>query len=152
MRRHKSPNLGLWSCLGGKLEMSQGESPYEAIRRETLEEASLSLQDNDLHLFAVFTEKAYEGRTHWLMFCFHCHRRLLALPPPIEEGEWAFHDPDQIFTLPIPETDRQVLWPLWFSRRHALSFLRADCTPGKPLETICEEEWSAPQGAALRHP
>ena len=33
IRRNKSPNMGMWSPIGGKLEMSEGESPYERARK-----------------------------------------------------------------------------------------------------------------------
>lgn len=134
MRRRKSPNLGLWSCIGGKLEQGTGESPYECARRETHEEIGLELSDADLHLFGLIAEKAYEGRTHFLMFLFEAKPRLTSLPPPIDEGDFAFHAPDAIPALPIPETDRLALWPAWFNRHQGFVSLRADCTPGKPIK------------------
>jgi len=36
IKRNKSPNKGLWSPPGGKLEMESGESPFECARREAL--------------------------------------------------------------------------------------------------------------------
>ena len=42
IKRSKAPNKGCWSPIGGKLEMHQGESPYECARRETLEELNLN--------------------------------------------------------------------------------------------------------------
>jgi 8-oxo-dGTP diphosphatase len=38
MLRAKPPNLGVWSPIGGKLEMGTGESPFECAVRETREE------------------------------------------------------------------------------------------------------------------
>jgi 8-oxo-dGTP diphosphatase len=139
MRRKKLPNLGLWSPIGGKLEMPTGESPYEAAVREVREEIGVGLTTDDLHLFAMIAETGYEGSGHWLMFLFDCARTLTELPPPIDEGEFAFLDPATLFEHPIPETDRQSLWPLWFERRHSFTALRADCHPGKPLK-VTEEE------------
>ena len=139
MRRRKLPNQGLWSSIGGKLEMPLGESPFEAAIREVKEEIGLSLDEPDLHLFAMVAEKNYEFRTHWLMFLFDCRKRLTELPPCIDEGEFAFHPPETIYNLPIPETDRQSLWPLWFERRHGFTCLRADCRPDRPLQVIEEE-------------
>lgn len=140
MRRNKSPNFGLWSCIGGKLEMPTGESPYEAAMRETKEEIGLDLADGDLHLFCMIAEKAYEGGSHWLMFCFDCRKRLDSLPPPMPEGTFAFHKPETILSLPIPETDRQSLWPLWFEKRDHFTALRADCAPDKLLDIVQEEQ------------
>ena len=44
IQRKKAPNLGCWSPIGGKLDMSAGESPYECARRETEEEIGLQVQ------------------------------------------------------------------------------------------------------------
>lgn len=139
LQRRKAPNAGLWSPIGGKLEMATGESPYEAARREVLEEVGLTLGPQDLHLFCLIAERGYEGAGHWLMFCFDCRQRLERLPPAISEGSFAFFDPTDILDLPIPETDRQALWPLYFEHRQGFVALRAECHPGQPLRIIAEE-------------
>jgi 8-oxo-dGTP diphosphatase len=138
MRRRKQPNAGLWSPIGGKLEMGTGESPFEAACRETQEEIGLAITDKDLHLFAMIAEKNYENRAHWLMFLFDCRKVLRELPPPMEEGTFAFHRPEDLGTLDIPETDRQALWPLWLHKRHTFTALRADCHPDQPLAVVTE--------------
>ncbi len=139
MQRRKHPNFGLWSCIGGKLEMPTGESPFQTAIREVHEEIGLSLIEADLHLFAMIAEKAYEGQCHWLMFLFDCRKRLSELPPDIAEGHFAFHPPDRIDSLPIPETDRLALWPLWRENRDGFTSLRADCSPGRPIAVVVEE-------------
>lgn len=139
MRRNKAPNFGLWSCIGGKLEMGTGESPHEAACREVGEEVALSIEPRDLHLFAMIAEKNYEFRNHWLMFLFDCATPLAELPPPIDEGTFAFHPPEAIAQLPVPETDRHSLWPLYFKRRGGFTALRADCRPDRPLEVFTEQ-------------
>jgi len=139
MERGRHPNRGLWSPIGGKLEMATGESPYEAAMRETREETGLTLKDGDLHLFAMIAEKNYEDRCHWLMFLFDCKVRLAQLPPDIPEGRFAFHAPETIQSLPIPETDRKSLWPVWFNHREHFVALRADCRSSQPLEVVVEE-------------
>src|SRR5208283_621649 len=68
--RAKAPNKGVWSPIGGKLEMASGESPFECAVRETLEETGFRIGVADLHLFSMIAEKAYEGQSHWLMFLF----------------------------------------------------------------------------------
>jgi len=138
MRRKKSPNFGLWSSIGGKLEQGTGESPFECARRETMEEIGVDLGDEDLHLFGIIAEKAYEGGAHYLMFLFEMRPRLQALPPPISEGDFAFHAPESVYDLPIPETDRVGLWPAWFRRHEGFISMRADCTPGKPITITWE--------------
>jgi 8-oxo-dGTP diphosphatase len=46
--RAKAPNLGSWSPIGGKLETSTGESPFECAIRETREETGFELEAGDL--------------------------------------------------------------------------------------------------------
>ena len=58
MLRAKQPNLGVWTPLGGKLEMATGESPLQCAVRETAEEAGLVVREEDMHLFAMIAEKA----------------------------------------------------------------------------------------------
>lgn len=140
MKRRKAPNQGLWSPIGGKLEMTTGESPFEAARREVSEEINLPLNDTDLHLFAMIAEKGYEGVGHWLMFLFVAHTRLTALPPAIDEGSFAFFDRERILSdLPVPETDREALWPLYFEHRKGFVSLRADCSVPGPIEFVYEQ-------------
>ena len=139
MERRRSPNIGLWSPIGGKLETGCGESPHEAARRETAEEIGLQLEDDDLHLFAMIAEKNYEARVHWLMFAFASRKTIDVLPPPIEEGAFRFVPLSEIDQLPIPETDRDILWPLYHKKRSGFTALRADCTPGTPPTINFEE-------------
>lgn len=139
MQRKKHPNFNLWSSIGGKLEMGIGESPFETAVREVGEEIGVSLQTEDLHLFSIIAEKNYEDKCHWLMFLFDCRKRLTQLPPDMDEGSFAFHDPESVYALTIPETDRQILWPLWFEKRHGFTMLRADCSMDKPLSVTVEE-------------
>jgi len=138
IRRSKAPNLGCWSPIGGKLDMHRGESPYECARRETEEEIGLQLTDRDLHCFGYISEKSYEGSGHWLMFLFNCTTELTELPPAIDEGHFGFFRRDAIDRLPIPETDRTLLWPYFDSHAESFIGLRADCDPSGSL-TLTEE-------------
>ncbi len=144
IHRAKAPNYGAWSPIGGKLEMAAGESPFECAVRETFEETGLRIAVADLHLFAMIAEKAYEGETHWLMFLFHCRRPIAALPPDIAEGRFAFHSRAAIDRLPIPDTDRAALWPIYDRHRDRFVALRADCAPGRPVAVAIEEVTPAP--------
>lgn len=119
--------------------MGTGESPFEAARREVAEEVGLVVEDADLHLFAMIAEKNYEACGHWLMFLFAAHLRIEDLPPAIDEGHFAFISRDKILSLPIPETDRQALWPLYFEHRHGFVSLRADCRAGNDIDFIYEQ-------------
>jgi 8-oxo-dGTP diphosphatase len=139
MLRAKPPNLGVWSPIGGKLETTTGESPFECAVRETFEETGLRVASSAFHLFAMIAEKAYEGHAHWLMFLFRCKVPLTALPPEIVEGRFAFFSRAAIDTLPIPETDRAALWPIYDRYRDHFVSLKADCAPGKPVVVEIEE-------------
>lgn len=137
--RAKPPNLGVWSPIGGKLETAIGESPFECAVRETKEETGLEITTSDLHLFAMIAEKAYEGQSHWLMFLFRCKLPLTSLPVDIQEGRFGFFSRAAINQLPIPETDRTALWPIYDRYRDRFVALRADCAPGKPVAVEIEE-------------
>lgn len=137
--RAKPPNLGIWSPIGGKLETASGESPFECAVRETREETGFVVTADDLHLFAMIAEKAYEGEAHWLMFLFRCRRPIPGLPPAIGEGRFGFFARSAIANLPIPETDRQALWPIYDRYRDRFVALKADCAPGKPVRVEVEE-------------
>lgn len=137
--RAKPPNLGVWSPIGGKLETATGESPFECAARETFEETGLRVGAPDLHLFAMIAEKAYEGQAHWLMFLFRCKVHLAALPPAISEGQFGFFSRAAIDALPIPETDRNALWPIYDRYRDGFVALKADCAPGKPIVVEVEQ-------------
>lgn len=139
LQRRKAPNLGCWSPIGGKLEMAQGESPFECAVREVREEADLELTAADLHLFAMVSEKNYEGSGHWLMFLFESRKRLEKLPPPMEEGRLGLFSRREIDELPIAETDRQALWPIYDRYREGFVSLRADTLPNGSLEVVLEE-------------
>lgn len=138
MLRAKPPNLGVWSPIGGKLEMATGESPLECAIRETAEETGHHVRGDDLHLFAMIAEKAYQGETHWLMFLFRCKVPLASLPPDISEGKFAFWSREAIKTLAIPETDAAALWPIYDQYRDGFVSLRADCSVS-PIRITVEQ-------------
>jgi 8-oxo-dGTP diphosphatase len=137
--RAKPPNLGVWSPIGGKLETAIGESPFECAVRETHEETGHVIATADLHLFAMIAEKAYEGQSHWLMFLFRCKKTLGALPPDISEGKFGFFSREKINAIPLPETDRTALWPIYDQHRDRFVALKADCLPGQPVRVEIEE-------------
>lgn len=137
--RAKPPNLGVWSPIGGKLETSLGESPFECAVRETREETGFEVTTDDLHLFAMIAEKAYEGESHWLMFLFRCRKPIGGLPADMEEGKFGFFSREAVKQLAIPETDRRALWPVYDQHRDRFVALRADCAPGQPVQVTVEE-------------
>lgn len=139
IERARAPNAGLWSPIGGKVETGLGESPHQCAARETAEEAGLVLAPEDFHLFAMIAERAYEGGAHWLMFLFACRQPIDRLPATIDEGRFGFFARETIAGLPLPETDRVALWPIYDRHRDGFVALRADCTPGRPVAAHIEE-------------
>lgn len=139
IRRRKAPNSGLWSPPGGKLEMASGESPYECAIRESHEEIGVPLKTEDLHLFSMVAEKAYEGSTHWLMFMFEIKPRLSVLPNEISEGPFQFFSREEIETLPIPETDRTIVWPFFDKHLEGFTAVRASFDSDNNVELVVEE-------------
>ncbi len=139
LQRAREPNKGMWSPIGGKLEMSIGESPFECAIRETAEEIDVAVEEKDLHLFAIISEKDYEGTGHWLMFLFKCHKTIDTLPPSIDEGVFAFFTREELAKVSLPETDRAALWPLYDRYQDGFVSLRAKCDPAHPLEITIEE-------------
>ena len=140
MKRLKAPNLNCWSPIGGKLEMETGESPFECAIREIHEETTLTVTENDLHLFGIIAEKEYEGQGHWLMFLFDCHKPLDKLPPDIEEGNLAFYERQEIDGLGLPITDRSLLWPNYDQYKNGFIVIRANCNPDNELEIVVEQK------------
>lgn len=137
--RAKSPNLGCWTPIGGKLETSIGESPFECAARETREETGHDITPADLHLFGMIAEKAYEGESHWLLFLFRCTRPIAALPADMEEGRFGFFSREEIDELPLPETDRTALWPIYDEHKEGFVAMRADCDPDHQLNIVIEQ-------------
>jgi tRNA(Arg) A34 adenosine deaminase TadA/ADP-ribose pyrophosphatase YjhB (NUDIX family) len=125
LHRRKEPNRGLWSPCGGKLKTTQGESPYACACREASEELGVALAPADLHLTGLVSERGCAGQAHWLMFLFEVRRTLNALPPPNREGRFQFFPRDALDRLPMPPTDREQLWPLFW--QHRGGFFAAHC-------------------------
>lgn len=125
LHRAQEPNLGLWSPPGGKLKTELGESPYACACREAHEELGLQLTPGNLHLTGLISEHGYLGQSHWLMFLFEVRLKLTELPQPHREGEFGFFPRATLDQLPLPETDREQLWPLFW--RHRGGFFSAHC-------------------------
>jgi 8-oxo-dGTP diphosphatase len=119
LHRRKMPNRNLYSPIGGKLEQHLGESPYACALREISEEIEIQLTLQDIRLLGIVSERAYvtappdpDSTTHWLMFCFEVIRPLNFPAREFDEGRLEWIDTKKMHTLPIPRTDREVIWPL----------------------------------------
>jgi 8-oxo-dGTP diphosphatase len=125
LERAQEPNRGLWSPPGGKLKTDIGESPYACACREAHEEIGLVFGATDLHLTGLVSEHGYLGQGHWLMFLFEIKPRLDTLPPACAEGRFQFFGRDALAGLPMPQTDRESLWPRFW--QHRGGFFAAHC-------------------------
>ena len=128
LHRRKDPNQDLYSPIGGKLDQACGESPSTCALREIGEEAGLELNPTDLHLTGLVSEAAYGGNTHWLMFLFEVVRPVEIDRSSCSEGCLEWHPISAIPGLALPETDRQVIWPLFWRYRGRFFAVHIDCT------------------------
>ena len=156
LHRRKAPNMGLYSPIGGKLDVEAGESPTRCAQREIEEEAGVLVPTGAIHMLGLVSEQAYEGHGHWLMFVF---RVLVPVSVPgmvndaleMREGVLRWCDPREVGGLALPATDREVIWPL--VRAHepeALHDRARDLSLIKPgffsVHIDCREVPSTPPG------
>ena len=125
LERALEPNRGDWSPCGGKLDTHTGESPYACACREAAEELGVRIVATDLHLTGIVSEHGYLGQAHWLMFLFEIKPRLTVLPAPHREGQFQFFSREALDRLRVPQTDREMIWPLFWEHRGG--FFAAHC-------------------------
>lgn len=147
LRRAKAPNQGLCSPIGGKLDTASGESPARCAQREILEEAGVDVPIERLHLLGLISECGYENATHWLLFVYRVLGSVSVTPHDMREGRLDWFEPSELEKLPLPETDRKIIWPLIFKHdtpeatplwRPGFFAAHIDCRGGKM-------EWSLQQ-------
>lgn len=131
LHRRKPPNRDLYSPVGGKLETAIGESPTDCALREIQEEVSLSLTHNDLHLTGIVSEEGYEDQTHWLMFLYEVTRPVTVTRTEFDEGRLEWFERDALDKLPLPRTDREVIWPLFWKHRGSFFMAHLRCHHGR---------------------
>ena len=131
LHRRKPPNVDMYSPVGGKLEISRGESPHECAVREVHEETGLRLADDEMRLLGMVSERAYQGEMHWLIFLFECVRPVAhdeIAHAEFDEGRLEWVAAGDIPSLPIPATDREILWPLVRDHRGGHFCVDIDCS------------------------
>ena len=139
LERAQEPNRGRWSPCGGKLHMDEGESPHACACREAHEELGLRIEPGDLHLTGLVSEHGYAGQAHWLMFLFEVRPRVSAAPAPHREGRFAFFRREELDSLPIPVTDRDQIWPLFWRHRGGFFAAHCRCDPDGTFAWTLEE-------------
>ncbi len=145
LHRHKQPNRDLYSPIGGKLEQDVGESPTACAVREIFEETGLTVGVERLHLTGIVSETGYEDQCHWLMFLYEVIGPVHVQRRTFEEGRLEWHDPRKLGELALPQTDQQVIWPLFWRYRSRFFAAHIDCRGG-------DLRWQLEQPAADADP
>jgi 8-oxo-dGTP diphosphatase len=112
--------------------MTTGESPAQCARREIMEEAGIEVPIERLHLLGLISEASYEGKGHWLLFYYKVLGEVWVEPRDIGEGRLDWFHPEEIEKLPLPETDRKIIWPLVKRHEGGPGFfaVHIDCADG----------------------
>lgn len=142
LHRSKAPNAGMYSPVGGKLEVRLGEGPHECAIREIAEEVGLTIPAEQVRLTGIVSERAYEGHAHWLIFLFEVtrairHDEITRLE--FDEGRLEWVPIDRVVDYPIPRTDQDVMWPLVQSHREGFFMVHIDCSGETPTWTVHEQ-------------
>ncbi|MEM0914220.1 MAG: NUDIX domain-containing protein [Planctomycetota bacterium] len=127
LHRRKPPNRDLYSPIGGKLETTIGESPTRCAQREIAEEAGIDVPMDRLHLTGVVSESAYQGSTHWLIFLYEVVGPVVVEREEFDEGRLEWHDRASLDGLPLPVSDREVIWPQFWAHRGGFFAVHIDC-------------------------
>lgn len=127
LHRRNPPNEDLYSPIGGKLEQGHGESPTACAVREIHEEAGLTVTPAELHLTGIVSETAFGDETHWLMFLYEITHPVTVQRTEFREGRLEWHEPATISKLPLPDTDRLAIWPLFWRYRGQFFTAHIDC-------------------------
>lgn len=130
LHRVKPPNQHLYSPIGGKLDTARGESPTACAAREIHEETGVAVDTKDLHLTGIVSESAYRNEAHWLMFLYEVTRPVKVERTTFEEGKLEWRRREEIDRLPIPETDRRVIWPMFWRYRGRFFCAHIACEAG----------------------
>jgi 8-oxo-dGTP diphosphatase len=134
LHRSQEPNIGMYSPIGGKVDVARGEGPHECAVREIGEETGIALTPDQLRLTGIVSERAYEGQAHWLIFLFEVMTPLDRDGlkwTRFKEGTLEWKRLDEVAGLPIPRTDRDVMWPLVQEHRGGFFVVHIDWSEGE---------------------
>jgi len=153
LHRRQNPNIGMYSPIGGKLEVARGEGPHSCAIREIQEETGISLPDEMVRLTGIVSETAYQSENHWLIFLFEVMRPIAhdeIEQMDFEEGTLEWICLDDLAGLNIPDTDREVIWPLVQEHRHGFFMVHFDCS-ALPMRWTLQESMKGEGIMASRH-
>ena len=91
----------------------------------------------------MLSETAFEGSTHWLIFLYEVTRTVLVseiTAMEIDEGKLEWVPVDEVMSKNIPNTDRDIIWPLVKEHRGGFFTLDIDCSK-QPYSWEIKEEW-----------
>jgi len=131
LHRRKPPNRDLYSPIGGKLEQGIGESPTACAIREIQEEVGLNISPVDLHLTGIVSESGFDDAMHWLMFLYEVTHPVTVERTTFDEGTLEWHERAGIRDLSIPQTDRDVIWPLFWRYQGEFFAAHINCANGE---------------------
>lgn len=131
LHRAQHPNRGLYSPIGGKLHMHEGESPLACALREIHEEVELELKPEALHLTGIISETAYQNENHWLLFLYEVMHPVTITRMEFNEGTLEWQPWENVMQLDIPDTDRHVIYPLVQKYHRSFFHAHIDCSQGR---------------------
>lgn len=118
--------------------MATGESPARCAAREIQEEAGIDVPIERLHLLGLISECSYEGDGHWLLFYYRVIGPVCVRERRIDEGTLEWFERDRLPSLPVPETDHKIIWPLVREHEsvrqgvpHGFFAVHIDCRDGR---------------------
>lgn len=104
VKKENDENDGKWIGVGGKLE--EGESPFDCVRREALEETGLRLISPSYRGFITFVSDKYGTEYMHLFTAKHYDGELVR---ECSEGVLKWVKKEDIFSLPLWEGDKVFL-------------------------------------------
>lgn len=114
-KKKEDPNGGKWIGVGGKFE--EGETPFECVTREVLEETGIVL--NSAHFYGVIEFRS-DGWPDEDMYLFSSsdYNDSGFKPEDCSEGTLSFIPKDEILELNLWEGDRVFLKAMLDGREH----------------------------------
>jgi hypothetical protein len=93
----------------------------------------------------MLAETAFESKTHWLIFLYEVTRPIDVseiTSMEIDEGSLEWVAVDDVESKNIPNTDREIIWPLVKQHRGGFFAVDIDCSK-TPFTWKVKEEWKA---------